>query len=120
MNDLLARVALISGALLVAAIATYVLRHRARGAPRRIDSPGLGQGVYLFSSTACPDCRSVRRTLEAALGPNGFEETSWEEDPGLFHQLGVTAVPATLIVDSDGTGMLWPGRPDRALAGFGP
>jgi hypothetical protein len=54
--------------------------------------------------------------LDEALGSDGYREFRWEQDPGLFHDLGVNAVPATAIVDIDGSGVLWPGRPDKALA----
>ena len=120
MDDVVARLALIGGALLVAAATTALIRRRTNRAPRRIDSTNLRAGIYFFSSTACPDCRSARRTLESTLGENGYAEFSWEENPGLFHDLGVDAVPATLVVNVDGTGTLWAGKPDAALVSRGP
>jgi len=116
MDDLWVRLGLIAGALIVAGLATVTMRLRAKGAPRKLSATGLGQGVYLFSSTACPDCKHARRVLEEALGRDGYREFRWEQDPVLFHDLGVDAVPATAIVAIDGSGVLWPGRPDKALA----
>jgi hypothetical protein len=116
MDDLWVRLSLIAGALIVAGLVTVMMRLRAKGGPRKLHATGLGQGVYLFSSTACPDCKHVRRMLDDAFGGDGYREFQWEQEPGLFHDLGVDAVPATVIVEFDGSGVLWPGRPDKALA----
>lgn len=110
------RLSLIAGALVVAGVTTVTMRLRAKGGPRRLAETWLDQGVYLFSSTACPDCKHVRSMLDDALGRDGYQEFRWEQEPGLFHDLGVDGVPATLIVDPNGSGVLWPGRPDEALA----
>lgn len=105
---------------MVAALAAIVLRARVHGRPRRLDGIGLDPGVYLLTSAACPDCASVRRTLTDELGQRGYTEVRWEEEPGVFHRLAIDAVPATLIVDEDGSGTLWPGRAKEALASLGP
>ena len=110
------RLGLIGGALIVAGLATVTMRLRARGSPRKLSATGLDRGVYLFSSTACADCKHARSMLDDALGSGGYREFQWEREPGLFHDLNVDAVPATVIVDFDGSGVLWPGRPDKALA----
>ena len=115
MDEVWARLGLVVGALIVAGAATLVLRSRAKGEPRKLAATGLGQGVYLFTSKACPDCRHVRGMLDDALGREGYAELSWEMEPGIFAELGVNGVPATLIVEVDGSGVLWPGRPDKAL-----
>lgn len=120
MDEVWTRLALIGGALLVAALVTIVIRSRVTGRPRNLRQTGLGPGVYLFSSIACPDCASVRRALVRALGEEGFEERSWEAEPGVFHRLDIEAVPATLIVAHDGSATLWPGRADGALESLGP
>ncbi|MEA1902065.1 MAG: hypothetical protein U9N56_00905 [Actinomycetota bacterium] len=120
MDEVLARLALIAGALVVAWLASLAMRRRSVGSPRRIESTGLVAGVYLFSSSACPDCGPVRRLLDEALGEAGYVEMSWEEQPGMFHDLGITGVPATLVVDQDGAAVVWPGKPDRALGTLGP
>lgn len=120
MDEIWVRLALIGGALAVAGLVTIALRARAKGKPRRMEATGLPPGVYLFTSEACADCGSVRRALGQALGDAGFVERSWEEEPGLFHRLGVDAVPATLVVEPDGSGTLWPGRAEQVLAALGP
>ena len=120
MNDVLARAGLIIGALALAYIITVILRARASGSPRKMSETGLKAGVYFFSSSACPDCRRVRNQLVDRFGDEGFSELSWEQSPGLFHDLAITAVPATLLVTEDGSGVLYPGRPDKALASLGP
>lgn len=119
MNEIWGRLGLVVGALLVAGAVALVLRSRARGGQRNIASTGLAQGVYLFMSNACPDCRHVKGMLDDALGPDGYKELSWSQEPGIFHELGVGGVPATMIVAADGSGVLWPGRPDKALALLG-
>ena len=115
MDEVWARLGLVVGALIAAGAATLVLRSRAKGEPRKLVVTGLGEGVYLFTSKACPDCGHVRGMLDDALGPEGYTELSWELEPGMFAELGVDGVPATLIVEVDGSGVLWPGRPDKAL-----
>ena len=120
MNEFWARAGLIIGALALAYLITVILRARASGSPRRLDSTSLRSGIYLFSSSACPDCRRVRNQLADRLGEDGFNEFNWEQHPGLFHDLDVTAVPATLVVEDDGSGVLFPGRADDALASLGP
>ncbi|MEE9178483.1 MAG: hypothetical protein V3U46_08645 [Acidimicrobiia bacterium] len=119
MDEVWARLGLVVGALIVAGVATLVLRSRAKGEPRKLAATGLAQGIYLFTSKACPDCRHVRGMLDDALGPEKYTELSWELEPGMFHELGVDGVPGTLIVEVDGSGVLWPGRPDKALTTLG-
>ncbi len=120
MDELTLRLVLIGAALLVAAGVTTLTRRRARTAPRSIESTGLRPGVYFFSSSTCPDCRMARRALDEAIRDSSFHEFAWEENPGIFADLGVAAVPATLVVGADGTGTLWSGQPAGALASLGP
>jgi len=119
MDELWIRLGLIVGALMVALAVTVILRARGAGSPRRLESTGLVAGVYFFSSATCPDCRPARKMLAAQLG-DGFVEMNWEREPGMFNQLEVIAVPATLIVEPDGSGTLFPGQPDKALGRLGP
>lgn len=119
MNEIWVRLALIVGALGVALVVTLILRSRATGSPRQLESTGLIAGVYLFTSSSCPDCRPAYRKLTERLGEE-FVEMNWEREPGVFHDVGVVAVPATLIVDADGSGTLFPGQPDKALTQLGP
>lgn len=120
MSEVWLRVGLIAGALAVAALATVILRSRITGRPKILEATGLGPGIYLFTSAACPDCSSARRTLIDGLGEDGFVELRWEQEPGMFHQLSIAAVPATVIVADDGSGTLWPGHPEPALNSLGP
>lgn len=114
------RIGLIAGALAVAALATVILRARSTGKPKSLEATGLEPGIYLFTSAACPDCSSARRTLIDELGESGFVELSWEQEVEVFHRLSVDAVPATVIVGADGSATLWPGRPESALNSLGP
>lgn len=120
MDELWARAGLILGALSVAGAITLLLRGRSKRGPRVLEEVKLDYGVYLFTSHACADCEPARRMLSAVLGESGFTELSWEAEPGTFHELGIDAVPATLVVDRDGRGALYPGMPQKALVGFGP
>ena len=120
MDEVWVRLGLIGGALLVAAASTVALRTRSSGKKRAVPETGLQPGIYFFSSSACPDCSRARRVLNDSLGNEGFVEISWEADPGVFHRLDVDAVPATLIVEADGSGTLWPGKAERALESVGP
>ena len=118
MNEAAVRIALVAGALLVAGVVILYMRFRSRGRPVEIVDAGLESGVYLFTSSACQGCGSARKVLTHELGDRGFTELDWEQNPGEFHRLGVTAVPATLVVRPDGSSMLYPGQPDDALAAY--
>jgi hypothetical protein len=118
MDEVWGRLGLVAGALLLAGVTTMILRRGKTGSTRQVPATGLAAGTYLFSSTACPTCRSARDKLVDRVGEAGFEEFVWEQDPGLFSDLGVEAVPAVLVVGDHGSGMLYPGQPDRALRGL--
>ena len=119
MDEIWIRLTVIVGALGLALITTLILRFRTKGSPHRLQATGLSPGVYLFTSTACLDCRPARKTLTENLG-QGFVEIGWEREPGVFHLLGVSAVPATLVVEADGSGTMFPGQPEKVLTRFGP
>lgn len=120
MSEVWLRIGLIAGVLALAALVTVILRSRMTGRPKVLEATGLEPGIYLFTSAACPDCSSARSTLIEELGEAGFVELSWEQEPGVFHRLDVDAVPATALVADDGSGTLWPGRPEPALNSRGP
>jgi hypothetical protein len=120
MSDVWVRLILVAGALVVVLVVTLLLRGRSGVRPIPIEAAGLGPGVYLFSSSACLDCAPARRAIEQALGATGFVEIRWEEAPGVFHDLGIGAVPATVVVWVDGSAMLFPGMPEEALSRFNP
>ncbi len=103
------------GALVVGIAVSFILRRRpARRAPSELNQNRLGPGIYLFTSASCPDCVTVRDALVEQYGPTGFSELSWESHPEIFRELGVDAVPATLIVDATEGSTLYPGAPRRA------
>ena len=116
MDEVWVRLSRIGGAFLVALVITLLLRSTASRGPLKITATGLKEGICLLSSSACPDCATARKYLEDRLGDDGFDERSWETEPGLFGRIGVDVVPATLIVDLEGAAVLWPGHPENALA----
>lgn len=120
MDELWARAGLILGALSVTGAITLLLRARSKRSPRVLEEVKLDYGVYLFTSHTCADCKPAKRMLSAALGESGFTELNWEAEPGTFRELGIDAVPATLVVDRGGRGTLYPGMPQKALVGLGP
>ena len=121
MNEFGTRLAWVLGAVVLAVGAVLILRKMAdRRSPVRVRQTTLDAGVYLFTSATCSDCETARQMLVGALGPSGFVELSWESDAGTFRDIGIDAVPATLIVSEAGGAVLYPGRPDRALEGLGP
>jgi hypothetical protein len=121
MNDIGARLALVLASMGVAMVVILMMRGRAgRRRPIRIRQAKLGRGVYLFTSAECSDCATARRVLVDTIGPSGFIELSWESEPEIFRDLGVEAVPATLIVSESDSSTLYPGLPDRAVESLGP
>ena len=54
------------------------------------------------------------------LGSAGYNEIEWENEPGLFAELGIDAVPCTVVVGDDRSASVHPGMPDRALRGLNP
>jgi len=121
MSEIWDRLGWVLGAVAMAVAAILIQRALAgRHRPVLVQQTALGFGVYLFTSATCPDCETARRLLAAAIGPSGFVELSWEQRPELFRDLGVDAVPATLIVAESGSSTLYPGRPDFALEALSP
>lgn len=116
MDEVWLRIGLILGALAVAASIALIQRRRARSPVRSVEARGFDPGVYFFSSSACPTCSQARKKLNAALGDKGYIELVWEEEPGVFDDLGVDAVPAVVVVREDGRGKLYPGQPERVLS----
>ena len=119
MSEVWLRVGIVAGAVVIALAIVFVMRRRS-GHPTPTETGGLAPGVYLFSSSDCVDCMPARGRLEEALGASGFVEIKWEAEPGIFADLGVDAVPCTVVVSHDGTAVRFPGRPDRALERLNP
>jgi hypothetical protein len=119
MSEVWLRLAIVAAGTVVALVVALVLR-RPAAYPVTTKAAGLAPGVYLFSSSTCVDCVAVRARLVDALGPTGFVEIDWEDDPGPFADLLIDAVPCTVIVSEDGMSTRFPGMPDRALEELGP
>lgn len=112
MDDVWVRAGLVAAALLVVGVIVLILRRTPTPGARRIPVAGLDPGVYLFTSTACVTCKTAREELIAKA--EEFVEIAWEEQPGIFADLEIDAVPAVLVVGEAGSGRLIPGRPGRA------
>lgn len=120
MSEAWLRLGIVGAAILVVLVVTLLLRGRARHRAVPIDQAGLSPGVYLFSSSTCADCIPARRMMEDTLGASGFVEIKWEDEPGLFQEMRLDVVPATVVVAGDGSAVLFPGMPERALKTLGP
>ena len=119
MNEIWLRLAIVAGAVLLS-VGLIVLLRRRQGEPTPVGAGGLSPGLYLFSSSSCLDCVTARGRLEETLGPSGFAEIHWEDEPELFAELGIDLVPCTVVVSADGTAARYPGAPEKALEGFNP
>jgi hypothetical protein len=118
MNEVGLRLAIVVGVALLSLIVVAVMRRRR--VVSALDRGGLDPGVYLFTSSSCSDCAGARARLQEVLGSSAFNEISWEDDPGMFTQLGIDAVPCTVVVGDDGSASIHPGTPDRVLRGLNP
>lgn len=114
------RLGLVAGTVAIALAAILAVRARERRRPMDAGPTDLGPGLYLFSSGACLDCRPARRIIEESLGPGGFTEIRWEDSPETFRDLGIEAVPATVVVSGSGLATVYPGMPHFALKAFNP
>lgn len=97
--------------LVAASVVALVTNLVDRRRPRRRAMEGLEPGVVLFTSQRCPGCDPVRDRLVAVLGPEGFREIKWTEDPQPFQTHRIARVPTTAAVDSNGMGQVWEGMP---------
>lgn len=113
------RLAIVAVVFAVAATVALILRARQRPVPAVVEV-SMSPGVYFFSSVGCADCLPAREALEAALGPEGYTEIKWEEQPGRFEEVGVDAVPSTVLVTESGSAEVFPGNPGPALQRLGP
>jgi hypothetical protein len=118
MNEVALRLALVVGVVLLSLIIVVVMRRRP--VVSALDRGELDPGVYLFTSSDCSDCAGARARLGELLGTSSFIEISWENDPELFKQLGIDAVPSTLVVGDDGSASIHAGMPDRVVRGLNP
>ena len=119
MSEVWLRLAIVAAGTVVVLGVALVLR-RPAAHPVTTKTKALAPGVYLFSSSTCVDCVAARARLVDALGPTGFVEIDWEDDPGTFAEFGIDAVPCTVIVSEEGMATRFPGMPDRALEELSP
>jgi hypothetical protein len=119
MSEVWLRVGIVAGGTVVALGIVLVLRRRLTH-PMATETGGLSPGVYLFSSSTCVDCVPARARLLDALGASEFVEIRWEDEPALFADLGIDAVPCTVIISEGGTSTRFPGMPDQALEQLNP
>ena len=63
------------------------------------DTCGLSDGVYLFTTKTCPNCKLVKRYLE--IVGMAYEEIDAEEQAQLAVDLGIRQAP-TLVVTQEG------------------
>lgn len=115
MNELWARVALVVGALALAAVISLIVRRRASAGIRSVKTRGMDSGFYFFSAETCATCEQARAKLDSSLGSDGYEEIAWEQHPEVFTEYGIDRVPAVMVVDDGGRGRLYFGQPDKAL-----
>ena len=120
MSEIWLRLALVSGAVLVAVAVGSLLRAMGQDRSIVIDPGDLRPGVYLFSSRECLECDPSRDQLVDALGADGFIEVRWEEEPERFREHGIDSVPVTIVVGDDGSATLIPGAPGAAARRFNP
>ncbi len=120
MADVLIRVLLVVAIGVVAVVVAHQVRSRSTIKPRAWKATTMSPGVYLFTSSSCADCVTAKAALTDGLGADGFAEIAWETASGTFSELGVDAVPSTLIVDDDRRATLYPGHPGRALEALSP
>lgn len=116
MDEVWARIGLVVAALAIAGLVIAFQRRRQRIPERDLVASQLTPGLHFFASRGCSTCEGAREKIVSTVGENGYVEHVWEEDPGVFSELGVDAVPAVLVVREGGRARLYPGRPDKALA----
>ena len=121
MDETLLRLVIVLGAVMLVLSVVLISRSRDSRPRLRVVRPsGLSPGLYFFSSEDCETCQMARQALEDALGTEGYVEMAWEREAEEFTRLGVEEVPATMVVNQDGMGILYPGQPQQALDSFSP
>ena len=105
--------------LVLAGVLTVTVVGRYRHRPRftlRVEGNLDGPGVYLFTAAGCDTCEEARIVHRQVLGANGYTEISWEEHSDLLSRVGVTDIPLSVVVGSNGQGVTLPDIPKpRAL-----
>ena len=103
MPDVLLRLAVVVGAIVVAAVVAYVVRRMANPPhPNiRVGSGASFPGVVLFSSTTCATCAETIALLQSE-GVH-YREITDELESHRFEEWGVVAVPLTVVLDDGGS-----------------
>ncbi len=113
MSEIWLRLAGVVGAAAVGLAWAWVARRRAATRPRKVRMPGLGPGVFLFTSETCESCTPAREAVARHLGSDGFREIVWEQEPAMFDRYAVARVPTVVRLDAEGNGVAFEGVPDR-------
>ena len=113
MDEPIVRALVVLGVAALAAVFAWVVGRGRGGGGIPWDPKNLDPGVYLFTSSSCLECHSVRDSLAEAVGDDGFTEYSWESAPEMLDTLSIEEVPATLVVESSGRATLYPGPLER-------
>ena len=111
-------------ALAVVAIALGTRRFQ-RPTHDRVDVHGTGlpPGIVIFTSTECATCKDALTVVRNVDAP--VREVTWELESGMFEQVGVSAVPLTIVVNAAGdviaqmVGVPRRGKLARAVASLG-
>lgn len=88
--------------VLVVGIGGGVLARRRFTYHPPLDIAGLdfAPGLVVFTSTNCERCKEVLAVAKATAAP--LREVTFELEPGLQDQVGVTGVPVTLVIGRSG------------------
>ena len=117
MDETLVRLVLVLGTLAVVGLVAWIETRRTRPANRVVSDTGLESGVFLLTSNDCESCERARATLARRTE---YTEMSWQEAPETFQHLDIEAVPAVLVVDETGRGVLSFGNPRFVRLGGNP
>lgn len=110
MSEATLRLLILAGIAVAVAVAVLWQRRVKRTGPVPVFRPDLGEGVHFFASSTCRPCLAARAALRSVYGEK-FSETSYEENPTRFGELGIASVPTVLVLDASGNGLLWEGVP---------
>ena len=120
MDDLWVRLLLVAALVGTSlGIAWLIARRTTYHPPLRLNDLALPAGIVMFTSTDCSRCRDALAVAKATGAP--LREITYELEPAVQEQAGVTGVPLTLVLDARGdlvaqiAGVLKPGRLRREL-----
>ncbi|MGI9647175.1 MAG: hypothetical protein ACR2OI_01510 [Acidimicrobiia bacterium] len=114
MNPDLARVLIVAAVLAAALGLAGWLRARAAGRGDPVDVSGLvdGPAIVVFTKDDCATCVAALERVSSLGLP--IRQVRAEDEPDIFEERAVTAVPLTVVVNSDGSpGARFGGDPPR-------